>query len=651
LNTPIKKSERAETRWQRFQLTKIDWCIALLFIFATLLARWPYIQAAQTVLHTDEAIVGTMANDILQGERFPLYFYGQRYMGALEAYAIAAVQAVIGSPMISLRLAPALFLTALVAATYLMLTHWFGRRGAIVGAASLIACSPMFLQWSVAARGGYVEVMLCGILLWWGYGHWCTGTNDVKSWHRAAMGSLIGFGLWINPMMAVFMAPIVVHALLNRPLRYFEASNLGSAWVRFSRDLWPNVPWTMPAVVLGLVTALSFIVCVTVGSEGVEYVLLYNIIPKPAAAGVIMLICVSAGAWVAIKTTWFKWARTQVDFVGPFIFGFIAGQTPAIAYVVIQKMRGEPLEDCLPLALRPIYALPETLGYLITGLPLVLGSDPHPVVNLSIVGYVLDMPSVSQWSYLVVGTNFLCLITLAILALAYWRQNRESLLAMLRLQPGLYGPAAFLPLAGLGLVGMYAISGCAINLTSIRYLVPLFCSIAGMFAVLAASQRAIVWNRVLLGIVLACWTGGQITHIYRLGAPHPLSPIADELDRRKVQFAHSEPLDAHLLSFLTGPNTRLIEYSSFWPRLAHHREMAPADGPQQYVVQTVEFDWRKTWTWDDDAPVQTYRILYPRLKEWVKEHPDDLISREPLINGYELWTLRREIPLPTQDAT
>jgi hypothetical protein len=509
-------NEQSKTHWQRFRLTKFDWCIAVLFVVATLLARWPYIEAAQTVLHTDEAVVGVMANDILHGERFPLYFYGQRYMGSLEAYAIAGVQWVVGSPMIALRLAPALFLALLVAVNYLMLTHWFGRRGAIVGAVSLIACSPMFLQWSVAARGGYVEALLCGTCLWWGYGHWCTGSETAKASQRAIIGLLIGFGLWINPMMAIFVAPIVVHTLLNRPLRYFERSAVGESWSRFSRDLFPAIPWTMPAVVLVLVSFLSFIVCVTAGSEGMEFVLLFNLIPKPIAVVLLLSFFAATFAYVAMKTTWLNWARRKADYVGPFIFGFIAGQTPAIAYVVIQKLRGQPLEDCLPLALRPIYTISESLGYLTTGLPLVLGADPRPMINLSIVGYVLDMPSLGQWNAMIVAMNCLCLFALVVLGVTYWRQNRESLLPMLRLEPGIYGPAAFLPLAALGLIGMYLVSGCVINLTSIRYLVPISCSIAGMFAILAATQQSALWNRLLLGIVLVCWTCGQITHINRL---------------------------------------------------------------------------------------------------------------------------------------
>ena len=45
----------------------------------------------------DEALVGIQAQHILQGQ-FPTYFYNQPYMGSLEAYLMAIVFAIAGSP-------------------------------------------------------------------------------------------------------------------------------------------------------------------------------------------------------------------------------------------------------------------------------------------------------------------------------------------------------------------------------------------------------------------------------------------------------------------------------------------------------------------------------------------------------------------------
>src|SRR5438034_4013103 len=54
------------------------------------------------VIHThgfmdaDEALLGVQAQHILQGER-PIYYYGQPYMGSLEAYLVAIIFALAGS--------------------------------------------------------------------------------------------------------------------------------------------------------------------------------------------------------------------------------------------------------------------------------------------------------------------------------------------------------------------------------------------------------------------------------------------------------------------------------------------------------------------------------------------------------------------------
>ncbi|HEV7127226.1 MAG TPA: hypothetical protein VGN32_07270, partial [Ktedonobacterales bacterium] len=75
------------------------------------------------VLHThamidgDEAMVGIQAEHILHGQ-FPIYYYGQAYMGVLEAYLIAPVIAILGPTTWALRLVPIALSPLLVYLTY-----------------------------------------------------------------------------------------------------------------------------------------------------------------------------------------------------------------------------------------------------------------------------------------------------------------------------------------------------------------------------------------------------------------------------------------------------------------------------------------------------------------------------------------------------
>ena len=52
--------------------------------------------------NSDEAVIGLMARHILQGER-PVFFYGQAYMGSLDAWLVAGMFAVFGPSVTAIR--------------------------------------------------------------------------------------------------------------------------------------------------------------------------------------------------------------------------------------------------------------------------------------------------------------------------------------------------------------------------------------------------------------------------------------------------------------------------------------------------------------------------------------------------------------------
>ena len=63
---------------------------AAVWFAAALIARAPLVARIEGTLDHDQSVVGLMALDIAAGRRFPIFFDGQRYMGAVEAYAAAA---------------------------------------------------------------------------------------------------------------------------------------------------------------------------------------------------------------------------------------------------------------------------------------------------------------------------------------------------------------------------------------------------------------------------------------------------------------------------------------------------------------------------------------------------------------------------------
>jgi 4-amino-4-deoxy-L-arabinose transferase-like glycosyltransferase len=121
---------------------------------------------AQAVpFNADEAVVGLMARHILAGAR-PTFFYGQAYLGSIDAWLVAAAFAVFGESVAAIRLVQLVLLTGTIATTY-----WLGlkiyRSQWLAGAASLfLAIPPVAVTlYTTVSLGGYGEVLLIGNLL------------------------------------------------------------------------------------------------------------------------------------------------------------------------------------------------------------------------------------------------------------------------------------------------------------------------------------------------------------------------------------------------------------------------------------------------------------------------------------------------------
>src|SRR5260370_926481 len=76
-------SGRSPLRWLRFLRSPLWLCLLL----ALLIRAWLVVHT-QGVIAGDEAMVGLQAENILRGQH-PVYYYGQPYMGSLEAYFAA----------------------------------------------------------------------------------------------------------------------------------------------------------------------------------------------------------------------------------------------------------------------------------------------------------------------------------------------------------------------------------------------------------------------------------------------------------------------------------------------------------------------------------------------------------------------------------
>lgn len=110
--------------------------------------RWLHARNAQWVMTGDDGVVALMALDILKGEGLPLLFYGQHYMGTLDAFGAALWFAGLGvsSEAYKLSLLP-------YAAVTLGLVGWTVARlwgaGPALVAVGLVALSPAAIRWQI----------------------------------------------------------------------------------------------------------------------------------------------------------------------------------------------------------------------------------------------------------------------------------------------------------------------------------------------------------------------------------------------------------------------------------------------------------------------------------------------------------------------
>ncbi|MGH7357985.1 MAG: hypothetical protein ACREJR_04115, partial [Candidatus Rokuibacteriota bacterium] len=111
----------------------------------------------------DEATTGLMGLAVLRGQ-FPVYFFGQPFMGALDAYLAAPIYLVLGTSFVTLKLLPVL-LSIVWAALAARLAWELGGARAAWWTAVLLAVPPDFLlYWTIQARTHYPLGLVLGTL-------------------------------------------------------------------------------------------------------------------------------------------------------------------------------------------------------------------------------------------------------------------------------------------------------------------------------------------------------------------------------------------------------------------------------------------------------------------------------------------------------
>lgn len=265
-NNPIQLKKR----WQTVILSPLWLCLLL----ALGIRIW-LVYHTHGVIDGDEAVVGIQAEHILRGEH-PYYFYGQAYMGSLEAYLMAMLFAIAGPSVWMLRAEPILLSLLVVWLTWKLAGALaeaaqlspFARKLFQTSAALIAAVPPLYdTVVEMRALGGYVETFVLILLLLLSVfqltRRWRTGASYKELALRwAGIGLIIGFGFWVNPLILIAVLAAIIWVVAFCIVELAQLSSQNQAGARPAPHLFLNrlflVLAAVPACLVGMAPAIRW---------------------------------------------------------------------------------------------------------------------------------------------------------------------------------------------------------------------------------------------------------------------------------------------------------------------------------------------------------------------------------------------------------
>jgi hypothetical protein len=226
-----------------------DTALVFLCLVVGLLLRLDFMRAAGFTIDGDEAIVGLMGRDILLGRGVPVFYYGQHYMGSLEAIMASVSFALFGVSPFALQLVPLVWSLALIVLAYVLGRQLSGRRAGLLAATLMAVPPPALLVWSSKARGGFIEVVVLGTIALCIAIEWMRNHPE-RLRYPCLLGLVLGVGWWVNNQILYFILPIVTFSAIHLFSRSMRLGAPGTV-VSSTHNLWRGVG---AAVCAGLVS-------------------------------------------------------------------------------------------------------------------------------------------------------------------------------------------------------------------------------------------------------------------------------------------------------------------------------------------------------------------------------------------------------------
>ncbi len=197
-------------------LARWEWASLPGVLVAFLAIRLPLYSDPGLILgwNSDAALFGMMARAMREGWDFPLYFWGQFYLGTLTSMVTAVVGFLAGNVgPLALRIAAAFEVAIAIVFFWLALRRIFGHSAML--ALLWLAAGPAFLFHFTIAPIGAEELFLAASVLFW----YATRApfDRVRDW--LILGVLAGLSTWLHEGVVFLCLAIAIALFVERTVR------------------------------------------------------------------------------------------------------------------------------------------------------------------------------------------------------------------------------------------------------------------------------------------------------------------------------------------------------------------------------------------------------------------------------------------------
>jgi hypothetical protein len=204
------------------RLGRTDLFILIMIVLATLL-RFILIYLHWPITNSDEGSMGLLARHIAYNGEWPIFYYGQAYMGPIEGYIAAPLFHLFGSSTFILRLGLLPFFLLFLVCMYYLTRLLFTQKLAIFTVLLLCFGSDEIIARQVKAVGEYPELVFFAafislVVIWLALSSSTTEqqtrTTPRRIFIYGVLGLVAGIAIWVDFLILPFIGTAIVLLLL-----------------------------------------------------------------------------------------------------------------------------------------------------------------------------------------------------------------------------------------------------------------------------------------------------------------------------------------------------------------------------------------------------------------------------------------------------